>query len=599
MGPEGRVNQSQDFENNFNLKNNSNSDTDLKSDLQSDIQGEVEVENPPAEINPANPIQDQSTPTQQVPVNNIQSKVQPEQNMSTIEGLNSNMVMPIAPTVSKKRIWLWIIIGFFVFLLLSLGGLVFASYKGWVNIGLTEYFGGVSGNPYKALYQVANTSTDIKVFEYSSDFRLTTRMDSAQIGTSNSQIQESISDEIISTVSKVLSFPNSTSLNPLSEKILGETTSKTATDFEFQVSGKYLDKTTSAQYRFKLPSDTSTGLYNQYLEPFANSDDQIVLDEVLNLEDNNMYLKISSIPTDQNPWVKLTIPESYLPENKSTQDVLKDQLKEFKGIELEEFQDLFKEADNLGIETIDGNMAYHFSYLTDIKTIYEFVGKFNNTKGVFSDSYEQDNFDLNFDVWLGVFDQLVYKFDFDFTTKETNLGSVQFDSSLNFKYQDISIEIPEDSECVGSICDSAIADIGFVADICQNTFYRDALDSLSSDIENNNSTDSAQARDSIRKSDLRSFQTVLESYYDQNGNYPISVTASKTNDKEGVIYKILIKDLEKVSVDPSDPDWYYAYKSNADGTEYELTCILEAPTNAEELDKVGTVYLYKVGTGGI
>ncbi|MFH1749339.1 MAG: type II secretion system protein GspG [bacterium] len=236
--------------------------------------------------------------------------------------------------------------------------------------------------------------------------------------------------------------------------------------------------------------------------------------------------------------------------------------------------------------------------MTDVKTLYEFTEKLSDTENAYP-SYEQDNFDLSFDVWLGVFDQLVYKFNFDFTTQESSIGSIQFDSSITFKYQDPSIDIPNDSECVSNICDAAIGDISFMQELCQNSFYRDMFDSLSVDLKDDQLNNSAQARDTQRKSDLRTIQTALESYNDENGKYPISTEISKTSDKNGIIYQALIEISEKVPVDPNNPDWYYAYKTNTDGTAYELTCLLEVPSNPEDYEKIGTGYLYKVGTDSV
>lgn len=594
------MSQNQDFDKKFDSNpNNSKVDLDLQSDLKSDIQGEVDFENPPPVADSTGSSQNQAPTSQPNPVNNIGSKPVSEQIMGPEKvSPNPNLGIPEAPTSPKKKIWLWIIIGIFVLMFLGLGGLAFASYKGWVNIGLAEYFGGISGNPYKALYQVANQSSDIQEFEYSCDFKFTTRMDAGQTDISKGEIQESASANIVSTVYRMLNFPNTIFPNPLPGKILGESTSKTATDFEFQISGKFIETAASAQYKLKLPSQAEAEMYNQYLEPFANADDEIILENINDLEKNNLYFQVSSISTDDNPWIKFTIPESSMPKDQNFNDALQEQLKDLEDIKLEDFQDLFKEVDNYGIETINSTLVYHFSYLTDVKTLYEFTEKLNDSENIYP-SYEQDNFDLSFDVWLGVFDQLVYKFDFDFTTQESSIGSIQFDSSVGFKYQDISVDIPSDSECVGSICDSAIGDIGFVKELCQNPLYREMFDSLSADLEDDQSSDSAQARDTQRKSDLRSMQTALELYNNENGKYPISTEISKTNNKNGIIYQALIEISEKVPVDPNDPNWYYAYKTNADGTAYEITCLIEAPSNPEDHEKIGTGYLYKVGIGSI
>ena len=101
----------------------------------------------------------------------------------------------------------------------------------------------------------------------------------------------------------------------------------------------------------------------------------------------------------------------------------------------------------------------------------------------------------------------------------------------------------------------------------------------------------AKARDSKRKTDLRSVQTGLELYNDENsGLYPL--VAGYSN--------LVPADLKLDSL-PSDPiasntDYGYVHFGTPDGTDYALGAALEGTAPGGDSACAGTTYNYCVGT---
>ena len=109
-----------------------------------------------------------------------------------------------------------------------------------------------------------------------------------------------------------------------------------------------------------------------------------------------------------------------------------------------------------------------------------------------------------------------------------------------------------------------------------------------------------ETRDERRKLNLRELLLVLDLYYSDYTQYPISINLEKINDENSNFYKALIPNyLSETQVDwylfdPLDPEFYYTYKS--DGRSYELTARLE---NLEDEDCVmeNGICLYKCKDG--
>ncbi len=91
------------------------------------------------------------------------------------------------------------------------------------------------------------------------------------------------------------------------------------------------------------------------------------------------------------------------------------------------------------------------------------------------------------------------------------------------------------------------------------------------------------ATDQQRKDDLKTIQEALARYYEAEERYPIAnEERSKTTDETSIFTELVEKGhLSKVPLDPKHPNYYYGYFSDAEGTEYELTCVLENKTDDE------------------
>lgn len=100
----------------------------------------------------------------------------------------------------------------------------------------------------------------------------------------------------------------------------------------------------------------------------------------------------------------------------------------------------------------------------------------------------------------------------------------------------------------------------------------------------------ANVKDAERKEDLSNLKTALTKYYTATQSYPVAATIEKTNNP--VALKVLIPDyITALPIDPSDPTYYYGYKS--DGKTFELTAVLEDKTDLSGM-MVGDIFLYRV-----
>ncbi|MFY9484392.1 MAG: hypothetical protein WAP74_02095 [Patescibacteria group bacterium] len=106
-------------------------------------------------------------------------------------------------------------------------------------------------------------------------------------------------------------------------------------------------------------------------------------------------------------------------------------------------------------------------------------------------------------------------------------------------------------------------------------------------------TETVQTRDTIRKKDLATIQTYLESYFNEKGAYPTSTKVGKLNDSTSSVTTALVpKYTSALPRDPKDPTFFYGYKS-VDGKTYTLSAQLENTADPEG-KKEGTIYLYTV-----
>jgi type II secretory pathway pseudopilin PulG len=99
------------------------------------------------------------------------------------------------------------------------------------------------------------------------------------------------------------------------------------------------------------------------------------------------------------------------------------------------------------------------------------------------------------------------------------------------------------------------------------------------------------SRDLKRKQNLNSIKEALDTYKQDNNQFPLSEQISKTNDPSTVLSVLVPNYLKKLPVDPNDPNNYYGYTSN--GNTYTLTSILDNHIDLEAV-KTGNYYLYKL-----
>lgn len=106
-------------------------------------------------------------------------------------------------------------------------------------------------------------------------------------------------------------------------------------------------------------------------------------------------------------------------------------------------------------------------------------------------------------------------------------------------------------------------------------------------------TETVQTRDTIRKKDLATIQTYLQSYFNDKGLYPTSAKIAKLNDSTSSVTAALVpKYTSALPRDPKDPEFFYGYKS-VDGAAYTLSARLENTADPEGKQE-GTLYLYTV-----
>lgn len=105
-------------------------------------------------------------------------------------------------------------------------------------------------------------------------------------------------------------------------------------------------------------------------------------------------------------------------------------------------------------------------------------------------------------------------------------------------------------------------------------------------------------RDDKRKIDLAILQNALEKYYKDFSKYPVSEIVTKTYDKDNVLKKNLVDNgyLDNLPLDPTNPTYYYGYKTDSEGKSYELTAVLENPDDNQGQD-IGKFLIYKVISG--
>lgn len=101
-----------------------------------------------------------------------------------------------------------------------------------------------------------------------------------------------------------------------------------------------------------------------------------------------------------------------------------------------------------------------------------------------------------------------------------------------------------------------------------------------------------ETRDMERKIDLINLLLALQNYKKDKNSYPsTNGVTEKTEDKNSIIYSLILNYIKKIPIDHQSPDFYYGY--NSDGKSFTITARLE---NGKDPDcfTTGKICLYKL-----
>lgn len=177
-----------------------------------------------------------------------------------------------------------------------------------------------------------------------------------------------------------------------------------------------------------------------------------------------------------------------------------------------------------------------------------------------------------FDYWIGVGDHLPYKM--ELTGEDVNGTTVKTNFTMNNFGQIAAITPPNPDD-----------------------IYSGDLGSLS--LESLSESANLKARDAERKADLATIKAALELWKSDRGSYPqTGEVSTKTNDNKSTLSTLVDQGyLTKLPVDPSDPTYYYGYKS-VDGSGYELWSILEDQSDTQGVAR-GSYFIYSISGGSV
>lgn len=175
---------------------------------------------------------------------------------------------------------------------------------------------------------------------------------------------------------------------------------------------------------------------------------------------------------------------------------------------------------------------------------------------------------LAFDWWMGVSDALPYQMTLTGALTSDDFGAVlKLNARTTYSRYDITptITAPDPGEVSSEGLESL----------------------LGTDVTNA----PLKARDAQRKSDLLALESALAIYYSDHGRYPSTDGATERTDQPQVLTALVTEGyFQTLPVDPLADQYWYGYKSS-DGTEYELTSILETSADPAGVATDG-LYLY-------
>ena len=238
--------------------------------------------------------------------------------------------------------------------------------------------------------------------------------------------------------------------------------------------------------------------------------------------------------------------------------------------------DLISGGERIGSEKINGVSCY----------VYEV--KINNSafEGLLSNSLPSLAWlgrDVSFSTakfYLGKKDHFMHKAEINYSN---NPGNITIKNKIVINFKNIGSNIQITTPSSEEVTEKNWGDI-------KNTF----VSGTATATPTSTPTNTPQERDTLRKADLKKIQDALLAYKVKNGKYPsTSGVVEKTNADSSSLKTALVPEfLASLPVDPSNPQYYYGYKSD-NGSKCELTSVLEVKTDPDGED-IGGYWIYKL-----
>lgn len=440
---------------------------------------------------------------------------------------------PLPPSIhSSRRSLKWVFFLILFLLVFVPAGLIFATERGWLNIGIHKFYNKIGlenlwrGFPIDtelALLKVSKKMANLSVVHLN--------------GSLNTRIEGDFSQ--IPQISKV--FPQGTSEG----RVLGAQSIQLALQFDGDVK--------KDGFQIALWLSSSSG-------PPLSSLAQLGSIKVEGkMTDSNLYVRLPALglldKSMVEKWIKIPGEPLGLDQPRVSMDPKK-LIDEYK-------KDIrIKSSNRSPGPKINNESTYHYHLVLDrTSPIYQGL----NFQGDIQAPYLLE--DPTLDVWIGKKSHYINKIAYSsqYIFSEANFG-FNFELSLSKFNLPVEITAPAKEE----ILEEGLAGIfsKFGGD------YR------------------AIIRDVKRKSDLQSIKEALQKYKADTGTYPISEQTAKTKDEGNILAQALVpKYLSNLPVDPNNPTYWYGYRS--DGNTFTLWCVLENkndPAGKQE----GDYFIYRI-----
>lgn len=280
---------------------------------------------------------------------------------------------------------------------------------------------------------------------------------------------------------------------------------------------------------------------------------------------------ISGLESDANKWISAAYD--------SNKNLLAQKLLPSVNVitQIKNLQDDLSDVNYIATEKINNTSSYHFKGKLRPSYLLSLIEQNNES---LSSVLLNNNIDLA--KYL-----TNYSFDIDFwiAKKSKFIEKISFtNSNITILSQNLSINYEIDLSDYNSTISFAPIDQAKIVEQTSTEFAQTLASDQYTGLMMFN-------RDLKRKQALQSIKTALDLYKQENTQFPVSATITKTNDSLSPLMALVTKYLAKLPLDPNDPNNYYGYIS--DGNSYILTSILDNISDSVGV-KSGNYYLYKL-----